>query len=75
MLGIKRRNSRLGFDLERRIERHCPWCCAQRHHVGDVGLAEDAVRHEIVGGLGGVVEPDDGDQRDADASAAPARRS
>ncbi len=63
MTRIELRHRRLRLDLERRIQRHRPRLRRQRHHIGDVGTPQDAVRHQIVGGLGGVVDADDRDQR------------
>jgi hypothetical protein len=57
------RDRRLRLDRERRIERHRPWRRAERHHLGDVGAPQDVIGHEIVGGLGGVIDANDRDQR------------
>jgi hypothetical protein len=63
MLRIKLGDGRLRFDLERRIKRHRTGRRCKRHDVGDVGAPEDAVRHQVIGGFGGVVDADDSDQR------------
>ena len=63
MLRIELRDRRLRLDLERRIELHRPGLRCQQHHVGDVGAPKDAVGHEIVGDLGGVIDADDRNQR------------
>ena len=63
MLRIELRDRRLRLDLERRIELHRPRLRCQQHHVGDVGAPKDAIGHEIVGDLGGVIDADDRNQR------------
>ena len=63
MLRIELRDGRLRFDLQRRKQRHGAGRRCQRHDIGDVGALEDAVGHQVIGGLGGVVDADDGDQR------------
>ena len=63
MLRIELGDGRLRFDLQCRKQRHGAGRGCQRHDVGDVGALEDAVRHQIIGGFGCVVDADDGDQR------------
>ena len=63
MLRIELCDCRLRLDLERRKQRHGAGRRCQRHDVGDVGAREDAVGHQVIGGLGRVVDADDGDQR------------
>ena len=62
MLRIELRDRRLRLDIERRIEPHRPRLRCQRHHIGDVGAPEDAIGHQIVGDLGGLIDADDRDQ-------------
>ena len=63
MSRIELRDRRLRLDPEGWIELHWPRLGCQHHHVGDVGALQDAIGHQIVGDLGGVVDADDGNQR------------
>ena len=63
MLSIERRGRGIGFDPQGRVQLHGPRLRRQRDDVGDIGAAQDAIGHQIVGGLGAVIDPDDRDQR------------
>ena len=63
MLRIELGDGRLRFDLQRRKQRHGTGRGCERHDIGDVGALEYAIGHQIIGGFGGVVDADDGDQR------------
>jgi hypothetical protein len=67
VFGVEFGNRRVRLDHERRIELHWARRGRQHDHVGYIGTPEDTRRRDVVGSLGGVVDPEDRNEGTASA--------